>query len=210
VADALHCEFRPGRSGRKDGAPGVVVREITHFSLASVVARKGQALAASAAAQTAFGTALPPKPACGTISHSSGPGRAIGWRWARRRRAASRFAWVPDLSSARPSSTRAAAACCSKSRAPVCATRWPRASSWTCIHMHSGRAMRQSPRRHTSVCTCGRWRRIPCIDCWSFAPTSGVSGGGCRRRRLPAAAKCGRPCRTRTASSAWTGVRNLP
>jgi sarcosine oxidase subunit gamma len=74
----LHCEFRPGRSGRKDGAPGVVVREITHFSLASVVARKGQALAASAAAQTAFGTALPPKPACVT-GHDlafvwSGPG----------------------------------------------------------------------------------------------------------------------------------------
>ena len=78
MADASHCEFRPGRSGRKDGAPGVVVREITHFSLASVVARKGQALAASAAAQTAFDTALPQKPACVT-GHDlafvwSGPG----------------------------------------------------------------------------------------------------------------------------------------
>lgn len=78
MADASHFEFRPGRFGRNDGAPGIAVCEITHFALASVVARKGQALAASAAAQTAFGTALPSKPTCVT-GHDlafvwSGPG----------------------------------------------------------------------------------------------------------------------------------------
>lgn len=78
MADASHCDFRPGRFGRRDGAPGVTAREITRFSLASVVARKGQALAASAAAERTFGTALPSKPTC-VAGHDlafvwSGPG----------------------------------------------------------------------------------------------------------------------------------------
>lgn len=74
MADASHFEFRLGRFGRREGAPGVAVREITNFSLASVVARKGQALAASAAAETAFGTVLPSKPTCVT-----GPDLAFVW-----------------------------------------------------------------------------------------------------------------------------------
>jgi len=59
VADALHFDYGPGRLGR-DGAPGLIVRELTQFTLASVVARKGQT--AQAAALQAFGTSLPTTP----------------------------------------------------------------------------------------------------------------------------------------------------
>jgi len=78
VADASHFEFRKGRFGRSDGQAGVSVGEITHFALASVVARKDQALHASAAAEAAFGTALPSQPAIASGSDLSfvwsGPG----------------------------------------------------------------------------------------------------------------------------------------
>jgi sarcosine oxidase subunit gamma len=55
-------EFRPGRIGRKSGAPGIVVREYTDFALASVLARKGQADAAADAAEHALGVRLPDGP----------------------------------------------------------------------------------------------------------------------------------------------------
>ena len=75
MADASHVEFQPGRFGRQDGAPGVIVREITHFSLASVMARKSQAGPASAAAAESFGTGLPAKPTCAS-------GRELAFIWA--------------------------------------------------------------------------------------------------------------------------------
>jgi sarcosine oxidase subunit gamma len=60
VADTLHFAYGPGRLGRREGAPGLVLQELTQFALASVVARKGQAVQAAEAAQRALG-ASPPK-----------------------------------------------------------------------------------------------------------------------------------------------------
>jgi sarcosine oxidase subunit gamma len=55
-------EFRPGGFGRRAGAPGVSIREITDFALASVLARHGQHDAAADAAERAFGVRLPNRP----------------------------------------------------------------------------------------------------------------------------------------------------
>jgi sarcosine oxidase subunit gamma len=63
VADALRFAYSPGRLGRRDGTPGLVLQELTQFALASVVARKGQAAQVAAAAQQAFGASLPSTPA---------------------------------------------------------------------------------------------------------------------------------------------------
>ena len=63
MADALHYAFNPGRLGRREGAPGLVLQELTQFALASVIARKGQAAQAAAAAQRAFGASPPFTPA---------------------------------------------------------------------------------------------------------------------------------------------------
>ena len=63
MADAMHFAFGPGRLGRPEGTPGLVVRELTQFALASVVARKNQAAQAAAAAQRAFDALPPAKPA---------------------------------------------------------------------------------------------------------------------------------------------------
>jgi sarcosine oxidase subunit gamma len=52
-------DFRPGPLGRRSDQPGCVVRELTQFSLATVIARKGLAAAVSQQAQAALGTALP-------------------------------------------------------------------------------------------------------------------------------------------------------
>jgi methylglutamate dehydrogenase subunit D len=62
VAESSHNAFRPGSYGRQGAAPGVVIREITDFALASVLARKGQRIAAATAAESAFGVALPDRP----------------------------------------------------------------------------------------------------------------------------------------------------
>jgi len=62
VSDAARIEFRPGQFGRKAGAPGVTIREITGCSLASVLARRGQRDAAADAAERAFGVRLPDRP----------------------------------------------------------------------------------------------------------------------------------------------------
>jgi methylglutamate dehydrogenase subunit D len=70
VADALHFDFSPGRLGRRDGPPGLVLQELTQFSLASVIARKDQAAQASMAAQRAFGVA---PPAAAAITAGIGP-----------------------------------------------------------------------------------------------------------------------------------------
>jgi len=62
VADASHFDYGPGRLGRREGAPGLVLQELTQFTLASVIARKNQAAQAAAAAQQAFGTSPPATP----------------------------------------------------------------------------------------------------------------------------------------------------
>ncbi|HEX7374486.1 MAG TPA: sarcosine oxidase subunit gamma family protein [Steroidobacteraceae bacterium] len=62
MANSSHIPFRPGSFGRQDRAPGVVIREITDFALASVLARNGRSVAAATAAESAFGVALPDRP----------------------------------------------------------------------------------------------------------------------------------------------------
>ncbi len=78
MADALHLDYGPGRFGRGDGPPGLVLQEYTQFSLASVVARRNQAERAAAAALQACGTAPPTIPAITTSGDLaflwSGPG----------------------------------------------------------------------------------------------------------------------------------------
>ena len=63
MADALHFAYSPGRLGRREGAPGLVLQELTQFALASVIARKGQAAQVAEAAQRAFGASPPSTPA---------------------------------------------------------------------------------------------------------------------------------------------------
>ncbi|MGB7739615.1 MAG: sarcosine oxidase subunit gamma family protein [Steroidobacteraceae bacterium] len=62
MADALQFDYRPGRVGRREDAPGLVLQEHTQFTLASVIARKNQAAQVAAAAQLAFGASLPTTP----------------------------------------------------------------------------------------------------------------------------------------------------
>lgn len=64
-----------GRSGRPDGAPGLIVRECTGQQLASLIARRGQAERASAAATSTFGVALPAVP-------RAVAGRGVTFLWA--------------------------------------------------------------------------------------------------------------------------------
>ena len=59
----MHFDYSPGRLGRRDGSPGLILQEHTQFTLASVIARKDQAAQAAAAALHAFGTAPPTTPA---------------------------------------------------------------------------------------------------------------------------------------------------
>ena len=56
---ALHPFVQTGRHGNLAAEPGVILAERTHLGIASVMARQGKADAASAAAQAAFGVALP-------------------------------------------------------------------------------------------------------------------------------------------------------
>jgi sarcosine oxidase subunit gamma len=74
VADTLHFAFEAGHHGRRTGPPGIRVRELTDFALASVLARKDQGRAASAAVERAFGTPLPSTPAVTT-------GRELQFVW---------------------------------------------------------------------------------------------------------------------------------
>jgi len=78
VADALHYDYGPGRCGRRDGAPGLVLQEFTQFALASVIARRNQAERAAEAAQLACGIAPPATPTINTSRDLaflwSGPG----------------------------------------------------------------------------------------------------------------------------------------
>ena len=55
-------EFQPGRFGRRDGEPGLNLRERTGFALATVVARRDQVAHASRLAEQAFGVVLPDRP----------------------------------------------------------------------------------------------------------------------------------------------------
>ena len=59
MADALHFAYSPGRLGRREGSPGLVLQELTQFALASVIARKGQAVQA-AEVRAAAGRDPPP------------------------------------------------------------------------------------------------------------------------------------------------------
>ena len=63
MADALHFAYSPGRLGRREGSPGLVLQELTQFALASVIARKGQAAQVAEAAQRDFGASPPTSPA---------------------------------------------------------------------------------------------------------------------------------------------------
>ena len=63
MVDVLHFAYSPGRLGRREGAPGLVLQELTQFALASVVARKGQTVQAAEASQRAFGGSPPFNPA---------------------------------------------------------------------------------------------------------------------------------------------------
>ena len=74
MADALHLAYGPGRLGRREGAPGLVLQELTQFALASVIARKGQAAQAAESAQRAFGVSPPVTPAI-----AAGNGLAFVW-----------------------------------------------------------------------------------------------------------------------------------
>lgn len=59
MADASHLDFKPGPLGRRGSASGCTVRELTHFALATVIARKDRAAAVSQLALSALGVALP-------------------------------------------------------------------------------------------------------------------------------------------------------
>jgi methylglutamate dehydrogenase subunit D len=79
VADASNLVYRPGRLGRAQTPAGLTVSELTHFNLATVIARKGQSSAASQAAQVAYGASLPMRPVITSGSEMtfvwSGPGQ---------------------------------------------------------------------------------------------------------------------------------------
>lgn len=66
MADTQPAALAPGRHGRSVGEPGVVIRELTDFSLASVLARRGRSAEAAAAAEQAFGVRLPDGPRLAT------------------------------------------------------------------------------------------------------------------------------------------------
>ena len=74
MVEALHSAYGPGRLGRREGAPGLVLQELTQFALASVIARKGQAAHAAESAQRAFGVSPPVTPAI-----TAGNGLAFVW-----------------------------------------------------------------------------------------------------------------------------------
>lgn len=56
---ALAGVAKPGRYGKADGEPGVVIQERTGLGLAAVAARKGQEAALQAAVAEAYGVELP-------------------------------------------------------------------------------------------------------------------------------------------------------
>lgn len=62
----------PGRHGRKDGSPGVMLAERVDLGLATVMARKGRAAALRAAVETAYGVAPPD-----SARHVAGPAAAF-------------------------------------------------------------------------------------------------------------------------------------
>ena len=62
MADASHLDYRPGPLGRRVSPPGVTVRELTAFTLATIIARRGKAAAASQQALASHGAALPDQP----------------------------------------------------------------------------------------------------------------------------------------------------
>lgn len=66
MADASHLDFRPGSLGRRGASPGLIVREVTDFALATVIARKDQGAMASQRAEAAHGTPLPQQPRIAT------------------------------------------------------------------------------------------------------------------------------------------------
>ena len=69
----------PGRHGRPDGPPGLVVRERSHLALVSIMARKGQGESLAALVKSAYGIELPTSPRL-----AGGPmpdGRSISFIW---------------------------------------------------------------------------------------------------------------------------------
>jgi heterotetrameric sarcosine oxidase gamma subunit len=76
---AFHGLLHRGRHGRADGPPGVLVRERTGVTVASLIARQGQAGALAALVKARLGLALPSEPvrtASGALSALwAGPGQ---------------------------------------------------------------------------------------------------------------------------------------
>ncbi len=212
MADALHFAYSPGRFGRREGAPGLVLQEFTQFTLASVIARKGQAAQAAAAAQRAFGASPPTTPAITAGSELafvwSGPGHwlALGPQADGSRRGTPRR---PCSARMPRSSIRAAAACCSNCAVRACVTCSPRACRSTCIRARSRRATWRSPRRRILPCTSGRSRTNRSIVCWSCAHSSTASGAGSPPPRPNTAAKSWRRCRTRRTRPDRRRSRNV-
>ncbi len=61
---AFHGLLHAGRHGRTDDPPGVIVREKTGVTIASLIARTGQAAALAGAVKVRLGLALPCEPVC--------------------------------------------------------------------------------------------------------------------------------------------------
>ncbi|MBV9567349.1 MAG: sarcosine oxidase subunit gamma [Hyphomicrobiales bacterium] len=59
---ALADVARPGRHGRPDGSPGLILSERAELSLATVIARKGESRALAELVRSAYGIDLPPTP----------------------------------------------------------------------------------------------------------------------------------------------------
>lgn len=71
---ALGDHYKPGRYGRKDGAPGVTISLVHPVSIVTIIARAGKAKALSDAMKKSFGTALP-------APGKSARGKAVSFFW---------------------------------------------------------------------------------------------------------------------------------
>ncbi|WP_237215010.1 sarcosine oxidase subunit gamma [Falsiroseomonas oryziterrae] len=91
--------LRPGRHGRADGAPGVVVTPITDIALAAISVRAGTEPVLAERMMAAIGVAPPARPACAMSGSAglvwSGPGQWLALR--RGLAGAARHCFAQDL-----------------------------------------------------------------------------------------------------------------